>query len=164
MTAKQIALGGVTAALAVVIMCLGGLVPLATYILPMICCILLQLISKLLGRKGSWVWYSAVSILCLLLSPDKEATAVFLFLGYYPLIKPKLDPLPLAFVWKLLLFNAATLIMYTFLIHLLGMGALASEFASMGLWLGALTLALGNVCFFLLDRVLSIFQNRKPGA
>ena len=32
--AKNMALGGVMAALAVVIMCMGGLIPLATYVCP----------------------------------------------------------------------------------------------------------------------------------
>ena len=163
MSARQMALGGVTAALAVVVLCLGGLVPLATYILPMICCILLQLITDGLGRKGSWVWYSAVSILCLLLSPDKESAAVFLFLGYYPLIKPKMDGFPLTILWKLLYFNAATFMMYVFLIYALGLSALMTEFAAMGFWLGLLTLALGNLCFLLLDKVLAIFSRRFGG-
>ena len=159
------ALGGVTAALAVVIMCMGGLIPLATYILPMLCCILLQLIMKSLGRKGGWVWYWAVSLLSMLLCPDKEAAAVYLFLGYYPLIKPKIDRKKCRILLKLLLFNASTLTMYTLLIHLFGMADLAAEFNEMGLWLTAATLVLGNVCFFLLDRVMAIFSfKRKPGA
>lgn len=154
------ATGGVTAALGIVIMCMGGLVPLATYILPMLCCILLQLIMRSLGRKGGWVWYAVVSLLSMLLCPDKEAAAVFLFLGYYPLIKPTIDRKVFRVPLKLLLFNGATLILYAFLIHLLGMQAIAAEFQEMGLWLTVATLALGNLCFFLLDRVLTIFSKK----
>ena len=158
MSAKQIALGGVTAALAVVILCLGGLVPFATYVLPMICCILLQLILPGLGKKGGWIWYACVSLLAIILCPDKEAAATMVFLGYYPLIKPIFDPKPWGILAKLLLFNAATAIMYAFLIHLLGFSALAAELHEMGVLLGAITLLLGNLCFFLLDRVLSRFS------
>ena len=160
MNARQIALGGVTAALAVVIMCLGGLVPLATYILPMLLCILLQLLLPRLTRKGAWVWYSAVSLLSVLLAPDKEAAAVWVFLGYYPIIKPYLDGKKFGIILKLLIFNASTLIMYALLIHLFGMAELANEFSSLGLLLGGITLALGNVCFFLLDMVLSRFATK----
>lgn len=157
------ALGGVTAGLAVVVMCLGGMIPLATYILPMICCILLWIITPRLGRQGSWVWYCAVSLLSVLLCPDKEAAAVYLFLGYYPLIKPGFDRKKHPIIPKLLLFNAATLTMYALLIHLFGMAALAAEFAEMGIWLTAVMLILGNVCFFMLDRVLTLFSKKKPG-
>lgn len=163
MKARQTALGGVTAALAVVVMCLGGLVPLATYILPMLCCILLQLILPSLGKQGGWIWYCAVGLLSTLLCPDKEAAAVWVFLGYYPLLKPLLDRKKAAIVYKLLLFNAATLTMYTLLIHLLGMAAIGAEFQEMGTLLTAITLALGNLCFFLLDRVLTIFSKKGPG-
>lgn len=160
MNARQIALGGVTAALAVVIMCLGGLVPLATYILPMLLCILLQLLLPRLTVKGAWVWYGAVSLLSVLLAPDKEAAAVWVFLGYYPIIKPYLDGKKLGFILKFLIFNASTLIMYALLIHLFGMAELANEFAELGLLLGSITLALGNLSFFLLDIVLSRFSHK----
>ena len=158
------ALGGVTASLAVVVMCLGGMIPLATYILPMLVCIELELIRTKLGKRGGWVWYCAVSLLALFLCPDKEAAAVYLFLGYYPLIKPVFDRKKHPIIPKRLLFNAATLTMYALLIHLFGMAALAAEFAEMGIWLTAVTLILGNVCFFMLDRVLTMFSKKRPGA
>lgn len=161
MKARSVALGGVTAALAVVVMCLGGIVPLSTYICPMVCCVLLQLIRKPLGQSMSWVWYAAVSLLCLLLGPDKEAAAVFLFFGYYPIIKSKIDQKPAKTLRKLLLFNISALLMYALLIHLFGMAALAEEFSQMGIGLLALTLLLGNVCFFLLDRLLDILKQRR---
>ena len=41
--ASRIALGGVLAALAVVIMSLGGLIPIMTYVSPMLCALVLQL-------------------------------------------------------------------------------------------------------------------------
>ncbi len=160
MSARQMALGGVTAALAVVIMCMGGLVPVATYILPMLCCILLQLIAKSLGKRGGWVWYSVVSILSILLSPDKEAAAVYLFLGFYPLVKPLIDRKRARALLKLLLFNTSTLIMYMLLIYLFGMSAIAAEFQEIGAFLTVVTLVLGNLCFFLLDRVLTVFSDK----
>lgn len=161
MNARQIALGGVTAALAVVIMCLGGLVPLATYILPMLLCILLTLLLPRLTVRGAWVWYSAVSLLSVLLSPDKEAAAVWVFLGYYPIIKPFLDSKKAGIILKFFIFNASTLIMYALLIHLFGMAELLEEFSSMGIFLGSITLVLGNLCFYLLDIVLSRLTNKR---
>ena len=51
---KAIALGGVLAALAVVIMCLGGLIAVATYVCPMLCAMLTYCVSRLCGRRIAW--------------------------------------------------------------------------------------------------------------
>ena len=158
---KATALGGVTAALAIVIMCIGGLIPLATFVCPMLCMLLLQLISIRCGSRRGWAWYGAVAILSLLMGPDKEGSALFLFFGFYPLVKPKLEKMPLPWLWKGILFNAAILLMYTLLIHLFGMAELASEFREMGSILLMVTLLLGNLTFFLLDRILSRRFGRK---
>lgn len=153
--ASDMALGGVLAALAVVIMSLGGLIPAATFVCPMLCMLIVTIVLKRCGRRTAWAWYGAVAILSLLLSPDKEAAAVFVFLGYYPILKPKLDSLPCKWLWKALLFNAAILLMYWLLMNLFGMAELTEEFAEMGVVMTVITLILGNVCFFLLDFVLS---------
>ena len=149
------ALGGVLAALAVVIMSMGTLIPVATYVCPMLCALLLQLVGKLCGRTVAWAWYGAVSILSLLMAPDKEAAAVFLALGYYPIVKPKLDRLKGKWLWKLLFFNTVTLLTYWLLMHLFGFNALAAEFSEMGILMTAIMLLLGNVTFFLLDKLLN---------
>lgn len=155
------ALGGVTAALAVVIMCLGGVIPLTTFVCPVLCMLLLQLVARMVGNRIGWAWYGAVAILTLLLGPDKEAAALFVFLGYYPLVKPKLERLPAPWLWKVILFNASVLIMYTLLIRLFGMNELVAEFQQTGTVLLLVTLALGNLTFFLLDRILSRNFRRK---
>ena len=152
---KAMALGGILAALAVVIMCLGGLIPLATFVCPMLCILLMQTVKTFCGSRIGWAWYGAVAILSMLMGPDKEGAALMLFLGYYPLVKPKLEKLPLPWLWKFLFFNAAILMMYTMLIHLFGMAHLAAEYVEMGAFLLIPTLLLGNLTFFLLDKLLS---------
>lgn len=152
--AKQIALGGMMAALAVVIMSLGGLIPSATFVCPMMCCLILQVVRKLCGDRIGWAWYGAVAILSLLMCPDKEAAAVFVFLGYYPIIKPKFDKSKLKWLCKVLYFNIVILAMYALLINLFGMAQLAVEWQELGFVMTAIMLLLGNVTFFLLDNVL----------
>lgn len=152
--AKQISLGGVLAAVAVAIMCLGGLIPIATYACPVLCAILQYTVLRFCGGRIAWAWYSVVAILSLLLGPDKEAAAVFAFLGYYPILKPRIDKLPVKWLSKGILFNAAILAMYWLLIHLMGMSQLAEEFSALGLVMTAVMLLLGNVIFFMLDKVL----------
>ena len=149
------ALGGVLAALAVVVMSLGTIIPVATYVCPMICMILAQVVLKTCGQPIGWAWYGAVALLSLLLAPDKEAAAVFAALGYYPIVKPQLEKKKWPWLWKTVLFNAVILTLYWLLMHLFGMDALAEEFAEAGAVMTAVMLLLGNVIFFLLDRVLS---------
>lgn len=163
--ASNMALGGMMAALAVVVMCLGGLIPVATFVCPMVCMLLLTVILKRCGNRVAWAWFGAVAILSLLLGPDKEAAAVFAFLGYYPIIKPKADKLPLKWVWKLIYFNTVILAMYWLLMNLFGMAELVEEFAEMGVVMTAITLLMGNVTFILLDRILSagVRFRRKHG-
>lgn len=152
--ASNMALGGIMAALAVVIMCLGGLIPIATFVCPMLCMLLLTLVRGRTGNRVAWAWYAAVAILGILLGPDKEAAAVFTFLGYYPIIKPKMDKLPLKWIIKIAYFNIVVLLMYWILLHIFGMAELMQEFAEMGFWMTAVTLVMGNITFFMLDRLL----------
>ena len=154
------AMGGVMAALAVVIMCMGGLIPVATFVCPVICCVLLQLISGKLDNKMCWVWYVVVSILAVLIGPDKEAAAVFVFLGYYPIIRQYFPRGILGFVLKTLYFNATIFVMYWILIQLLGIAQIAMDYADFGVAMTVVLVLLGNVTFFMLDRLLAIIKRR----
>lgn len=155
------ALGGILAALAVVIMSMGTLIPVATYVCPMLCCLILELVRKACGSRVAWAWYGAVAILGLLMAPDKEAAAVFAVLGYYPIVKPALDRVRGKWLWKGLLFNISVLALYWLLMHLFGMNQITAEFAQMGILLTAMLLIMGNVIFFLLDYLLSRGFGRK---
>jgi len=160
--AGAMALGGILAAVAVVVMAMGTLIPVATYVCPMLCALLLQMVLKSCGRRTAWAWYGAVAVLSLLLSPDKEAAVVFVFLGYYPIVKPWLDRRKGRWLWKALLFNTATLAAYWMLLRILGLEGLEAELTELGGVLGLVLLALGNVTFFLLDRLLGMgFKGKR---
>lgn len=148
--ASSVALGGVLAALAVVVMCLGTIIPIATYVCPMLCALLLQVVLKTCGVRIAWAWYGAVTILSLLLAPDKEAAAVFAFLGYYPIVKPRLDKTRLRWLW----INASVLVMYWLLLRVFGLAQVTEDFEEIGVVMLIVLLILGNVTFFLLDKLL----------
>lgn len=152
--ASNAALGGILAALALVLMNLGTLIPVATYTCPMLCALILELVRRICGNRIAWAWYGAVAILSVLMAPDKEAAAVFAFIGYYPIVKPKLDRRKGKWVWKALLFNTSILTMYALLLHLLGLEDLMEDFSGMGQAMTGVLLLLGNVTFFLLDKLL----------
>ena len=63
-------------------------------------------------------------LLSVLLAPDREAAAVFLVLGYYPIVKPRLEKTKTPWLWKAVLFNVSIVTMYWLLMHLFGLDAL----------------------------------------
>ncbi len=166
--ARRIALGGMLAALAAVIMGMGGLIPVATYVVPMLCILLLQVVLKSCGKRIAWAWYGAVSVLGLLLCPDKEAAAVFAALGYYPVVKPRLDESKLSWLWKGLLFNGTILVLYWMLLNLFGLTQVVQDLEEAGGIMTAVLLIMGNLVFFLMDMLLGkkimkpIRENTKP--
>ena len=157
---KRIALGGMLAGVAVVIMCLGGLIPVATYVCPMLCCLTQFLVLRFCGRKLAWTWFFVVCVLSLAMGPDKEAVLVFAAIGYYPILKPYIDRCKMGILLKLVLFNASIFAVYGVMIRFLGMEELISENMEFGLFGLAVIVILGNLTFFLLDRLLSIMGKR----
>jgi hypothetical protein len=153
--AYPIALGGMLAAVAVVLMCIATIIPVATYAAPVLCMMVCKIVLQLCGSRIAWAWYGVVTLLGLLMAPDKEAAAVFLVLGYYPILKPKLDGMKCSWLWKGLLFNGSILLLYWVLLNVIGISQLLEEFSGMGIAMTVLLLILGNVTFYLLDHVLS---------
>ena len=143
-TSKEMALCGVLAALALTVMILA--------------CILLVPVVETCGRRIAWAWYGAVALLSCLLCPDPEAAALFLFLGYYPIIKGPLDrisPALLRALAKLALFLVACALMYTALLFVLSLEQVAETFRQEAPWMLAVGLALGILTFFLTDFLLT---------
>lgn len=167
MSARQLAMGGVFAALAVILMLLGGLVPFATYVCPMLASVLLIPLLEELPRGLCWGWYAVVSLLSALFCPDREAAFIFVFLGWYPIAKPALDRLPrlARLLLKLLIFNAAIAAAYGLLLFVLQLEVLLEEAREMGTLMLIALLVLGNFSFLLFDRLLHylplIYRSRK---
>lgn len=159
--ASAIALGGVLAALAAVIMGMGTLIPVATYVCPVMCMVLLQVVLKLCGSRYAWAWFGAVAILGLLFASDKEAAVIFCFLGYYPILKPKMDRKKKKWFLKAIYFNIVILAAYAFLIYLMGLNEILTEFGEMGTIMTIVLLILGNVTFFLLDKLLGMKPRKR---
>ena len=157
---RKVALGGMLAAVAVIIMSLGGYIPVATYICPMLCCVTQFLVFRFCGRRIAWCWFVIVSFLSLILGPDKEAVVVFIALGCYPMLKPIFERSCVRLPLKLLFFNLAIFASYGVMIYLFGMNELAAENMEFGMIGLAVILILGNITFFLLDRLLSIVDSR----
>jgi hypothetical protein len=155
---KKMALTGMLCALAVAIMMMGGLIPLATYCCPALAGLMLIPIFVECGEKLSWCAYAAIAALSLMLCPDKEAALFFVFLGYYPIVRWRLEQIrsaPLRIIAKLGVFNIAVGIIYLLLIFLFRMDRIIQEYQEMGLILTAVCLLLGNITLLFYDRLLA---------
>jgi len=153
----KIAVCGMMVALSVAFMLMGGIIPIATYCVPMFSSILLLPILIEYGKKTAWTAFAAVSFITLILGIDKEAAFFYLFLGYYPILKWELEKVKtkiLRFLIKLLVFNGAFTLMYIFLGILLNMDAVIQEFMQMDVFLWIAFILLLNVCMYLYDRLL----------
>lgn len=155
---KKIALGGICAALALVVMLVGGFLPLSTFSAPILASLLLVPLTVELDGRTTLICYGAVSLLSLLLIPDREVVLLFLLLtGYYPVLQPrflKIRLKPIRFLLKLLLFNISIIITYAILLFLLMSPGLRQEFAEHATWFWILTLVVANVLFILYDLLI----------
>ena len=158
---RRIALCGLLGALGTAILTLGSVIPLATFCLPVLASLALLPALDACGGAMTVGLYAVISLLSLLLSPDKEAAWLFLLLGYYPIIKGKLDGLRfrlLQILCKLAFFNVVIVAGYWLLARILGLPELASELASYSTGMTALLLLMGNAVFILYDLALLRLQ------
>jgi len=153
--ASVLALCGVLAALAVGLMFLGGTVAFASIACPVMASLVLIPVYCECGWKWGLVWYGAVSILSLLLAPEKESAILFVFFGYYPMLKTFFGRLHggkfLKWLVKLLYVNAALCAAYGLMIFVFRMSAVSAEFREYGKWMLAALVALANLTFVVYD-------------
>ena len=148
--AKSIALGGMMAALALVILLLGGLIGVGIYVAPIVAGILLAVAADRLPAVFRVMLFLVVAILSFLLVPDLEESLLFAaFFGWYPLVADRFSPLRpwLRWMLKLILFNAC----------LIGAEALLMLVlipATEPWWFLLVLLVLFNVVFLLYDHIL----------
>lgn len=155
MRARALALCGVLAALAVTLLCLGGIIPAAMLCAPILAMAVLLPVLEELGPKAAGTVYAAVSILALLLVPDRETALVYLFFGWYPILRPRIAALPSRFLRvgaRLLICSADILLLYGLVLRLMGLTADLLENTRL---LNLLLFLSGNVVFLLTDSTLA---------
>lgn len=156
----ELALCGMMTALGVVLLCLGAIVPFAVYACPILASCVLLVLREKCRRSYAWCCWVATALLALVLGPDKEAAALYVFLGYYPLVQPRLDTIRrpvLRWAAKLALAVAAVGSMYALLIHVFCLAGVVEEFAATAPLLLWVTAALGLVVFVVYDVLLRRF-------
>ncbi len=154
---RQIALSGVLTALAVVILLLGSLIPLTTFCCPMLAILVLLPIRADCGPRMGWAAWAAVSLIALLLVPDRELSLFYVVFGWYPLLKPYVDRCafrPLRILYKILFCTVSVAVTYSLLIFVFQLEAVLAEFQAASTFLNILTLITANITFLLMDTLI----------
>lgn len=165
---RELALAGMMAALGGALMFLSGVIPLALYACPMLASLTLLPVREECRRSYRWCCFAAIALLGLLLGPDKEAALLFCFLGYYPLVQPRLDAIRspgVRLCAKLALCLVAVGAMYAAIVFVFRLAAVIAELESTAPWLLAVTALLGVAVFVLYDvllhRFAALYRRRK---
>lgn len=157
------AIGGMVTALSVVILMPTAL-DLFVYALPAMAGMLTMFSVIELGRRWSIGVYAAVSLISVLLVPNKEAAVMYIaFFGYYPIAKAVLEsklPKVPEYICKFLLFNLSVIAAYAVLIKVLGMPfdelmGLTDEDGILKRFAVPIMLLLGNIVFIVFDIALT---------
>ncbi|MBR3705253.1 MAG: hypothetical protein IKM11_07195 [Oscillospiraceae bacterium] len=151
---RRLAICSVTAALGVVLMLLGAVLGLGTYMAPMFVGWCLIPIGKEYGVKYQTMLWIVISLLSALFVANIEQNLMFIFLfGWYPIVRPKIQRLSriFRFIVKLLLFNAVVIsveaAIITFFIP-----------EAMEVWMAIVLIVLGNATFFFYDFAFPVFE------
>ena len=128
--AFRLSLSALMAALGTVLMLSSNLIPVLTYVAPMLASLTLIPILTEFGKKYAWMTWGVTAGLALLLCADREAAFFYLFIGWYPILKPTLDRIPgkaFRFLVKLAAFTLDFLLLFLLLSFVLGLEDFRSE-------------------------------------
>ena len=155
---SKCAIGGIVAALSLVLLISVAIVPFMTYALPAMAGILIAFTVNEIDKKWGLGVYAAVAILGIFLVPDKEVSVMYLALfGYYPVLKyfleEKLKSKPLQMIIKILVFLVTMFTSYYLMIKLMGLEI--DEMEEFGKWAVPMLLGMGLVAFIIYDIAIS---------
>ena len=170
---KRLALSAVLCALSVVTMGLGVVLEIMDITATMLASLLLLPIMLCYGNGYAVIAYAVTAVLSILLMPQSFSPWMYAgLLGYYPMIKSRLDRLPrfLSLLLKLILLLLALAVYFImfYLLMMKGSGSLSEAFylafgeEGKGAIVGWITLLLAGIAFFaydlLIDRLLVLYR------
>ena len=157
------AMGGMITALSVVVLMPTAL-ELFVYALPAFAGMLVMFSVIELDKKWAFGIYAAVSVLSLMLVPNKEAAILYAaFFGYYPVLKAIVEsrlPKAAEYIVKFAVFNVSMIGAYAVLVKVLSMPfdelmGTEGDTGFMARYILPIMLFLGNITFALFDVALT---------
>ncbi|MBQ9461013.1 MAG: hypothetical protein IJU51_03730 [Clostridia bacterium] len=155
---QKIAYSGLITAFSAVMMIFSNFVPNVLFSFPALAGIVIYTLSFVSGSGYALISYAAVSIISLFLCGNKAVSVCFiLFLGYYPILKKRLEKLKIkviSFIIKLLVFNAAAVSAY-FIMLLVFSSPVFTKWVNES-WVTVLLLIALNIIFLIYDLGLTL--------
>ncbi len=155
---SKCAVGGIVAALSLVLLISVAIVPFMTYALPAMAGVLIAFTVTEIDKKWALGVYAAVAILGIFLVPDKEVSVMYLALfGYYPVLKSvieaRLKSKTLQLLIKITVFLVTMFVSYFLMIKLMGLKI--EDMEELGKWAVPILLGTGLVAFLMYDFAVS---------
>lgn len=146
---------GLSAALTVALLFLGGIAYILSYTVPMFAGILNKMLSKSFGTKCALITFVASSLLSLMLVTDKECVIMYIFcFGYYPIIQHNLGKINsrlIRVIIKLLIWNFLLAVGQLILVYVFGIPFLEAGESKIFILIFALMM---NIIFLFYDKLL----------
>jgi hypothetical protein len=149
---KRLTFCAMLVALGVIFLGIGALIEVLDISMAVIAsiCVIIPMIEY--GKGTPWMVYAAISVLSLLLLPNKFPAALFaLFAGFYPILKEKLERKNTVIRWilKELIFNISLAIIVLLYFFLFFKGTIQVP------WMIAVAIILAELVFILYDKAIS---------
>lgn len=158
---NMIALGGIITALCTSFNILAAIVPTMGYVFPAFAGILILIIVIEGGYSWAGITYFSSSILSLLLCADKFPAFAFIsLLGFYPMVKLKIDSLKIRINFiktliKLLVFNLAIIINFYADMKIFGVPEESMDI--FGIYFPYVIFVFANITFFMYNKCINNF-------
>lgn len=157
---SKTALGGILAALMLVVMFLFSVFPSLTIAAPAVASMLMLFVVLEIGKGWAFGVYIVVSALALMLIPSKEAAVLYVaFFGYYPILKQILEKYvrlrAAEWILKIVLFAGVMFGAYYLMIRFMGIEF--DEIDKYGRAAVPLLLGVGTAAFVGYDFCLTLF-------
>lgn len=154
--AAKLALCGVSTALSVVLLFLGGITSILAYTIPMIVGVFMIMLKTTFGNSCAWITFFCTSVLTFFCVPDKECMLMYvLFFGFYPIVQPDINKFrikPLKFIVRFILFNVMLAVSQLILVYVFGIPFLEDGEGKIFIIIFALLM---NILFIIYDRLLN---------
>ncbi|MBE6767247.1 MAG: hypothetical protein IKL62_06840 [Clostridia bacterium] len=150
--------GAVMSALAVVTM-LMSYVPTLTYSIPALAGMFIMVVVIEIGPKWALFSYISAAIVSMLVAEPEAALFFVLLFGCYPIIKVYLERIklkPVAYICKLLIFNAAVVLIFFVFMKLMGV---ETDFGGVEKYVIAGVWVLANAVFLVYDYAVKSVSN-----
>lgn len=154
---SKCAIGGIVAALSLVLMISVAIVPFMTYALPAMAGALMIFVVMEIDKKWAFGVYATVAILGIFLVPEKEVAVMYLaFFGYYPILKALIESkFHMVIEWLLKLLSFLTTMVVSYYLMMKLMGLQIDEMDEWGNMAIPILLGMGTFAFIMYDIALT---------